>query len=60
VALKSMVILQNLITTNHRESGESKDNLKLTEVVVVTMGIGYREQLVHDFSQYLRSCSEVK
>ena len=26
VALKSMIILQNLITTNHRKSGKSKDD----------------------------------
>ena len=31
VALKSMIILQNLITTNHRKSGKSKDDLKLTD-----------------------------
>ena len=37
VALKSMIILQNLITTNHRKSGKSKDDLKLTELDVVTM-----------------------
>ncbi len=43
VALKSMIILQNLITTNHRtERGKSKDDLKLTELDVVTMRIRYR------------------
>ncbi len=42
VALKSMIILQNLITTNHRKSGKSKDDLKLTELDVVTMRIRYR------------------
>ena len=44
VALKSiLIILQNLITTNHRtESGKSKDDLKLTELDVVTMRIRYR------------------
>ena len=36
VALKSMIILQNLITTNHRKSSKSKDDLKLTELDVVT------------------------
>jgi hypothetical protein len=36
VTLKTMVILQNLITTNHRKSGRSKNNLKLTEIIVVT------------------------
>ncbi len=42
VALKSMIILQNLIRTNHRKSGKSKDDLKLTELDVVTMRIRYR------------------
>ncbi len=37
-----MMILQNLITTNHRKSGNSKDDLKLTELDVVTMRIRYR------------------
>ena len=37
-----MIILQNLITTNHRKSGKSKDDLKLTELDVVTMRIRYR------------------
>ncbi len=32
-----MIISQNLITTNHRKSGKSKDDLKLTELDVVTM-----------------------
>jgi hypothetical protein len=35
VALKSMVVSQNLITTNER-SGRSKNNLNLTEIIVVT------------------------
>ena len=48
VALKSMIILQNLITTNHRKSGKSKDNLKLTELDVVTMRIRYRVNRVLD------------
>ncbi len=39
VALKSIIILQNLITTNHGKSGKSKDDLKLTELDVVTMPI---------------------
>ena len=42
VVPKSMIILQNLITTNHRKSGKSKDDLKLTELDVVTMRIRYR------------------
>ena len=32
-----MIILQNLITTNHRKNGKSKDDLKLTELDVLTM-----------------------
>ena len=42
VALKSMIILHNLITTNHKKSGRSNDGLKLTELDVVTMRIRYR------------------
>jgi hypothetical protein len=42
VALKSMIILQNLITTCHRKSGKSEDHLKLTELDVATMRIRYR------------------
>ncbi len=42
VAPKSVIILQSLITTNHRKSGKSKDDLKLTELDVVTMRIRYR------------------
>ncbi len=42
VALKSMIILQNSTTTNHRESGKSEDDLKLTELDVVTLQIRYR------------------
>ena len=34
-----MIILQNLITTNHRKNGKSKDDLKLTELDVVTMRV---------------------
>ena len=30
-----MIILQNLLTTNHRKSGKSKDDLKLSELDVV-------------------------
>ena len=41
VAVKFMIILHNLITTNHRKSGKSKDDLKLTELDVVTMRIRY-------------------
>ena len=37
VDLKSMIILQNLITTNHRKSWRSKNNLKLNEIIVVTI-----------------------
>ena len=37
-----MIILQNLITTNHRKSGKNKDDLKLTELDVVTMRIRFR------------------
>ena len=48
VALKSMIILQNLITTNHRKSGKSKDDLKLTELDVVTVRIRYRVNGVSD------------
>ena len=36
VALTFMTILQNLITTNHGENGESKYDRKLTELDVVT------------------------
>ena len=42
VAIKSMVILRNLITTNHRRSGRSKNNLKFTEIIIVTTWIRYR------------------
>ena len=41
VAVKPMVILQNLITTNHRKSGQSKNHVKLTEIIVVTTLIRY-------------------
>ncbi len=43
-----MIILQNLITTYHRKSGKSKDDLKLTELDVVTMRIRYRVNGVSD------------
>ena len=56
VALKSMVILQNLMTTNHRKSGRSKNNLKLTEIIVVTTWIRYR---VNGVSLSLRSDVEL-
>ena len=36
------MILQNLITTNHRKSGKSKCDRKLTELDLVTMRIRYR------------------
>ena len=36
LALKFTIILQNLITTNHRKNGESKYDRKLAEVDVVT------------------------
>ena len=42
VALKFMIILQNLTTTNHRKSGESKYDRKLTEFDVVSTRIRYR------------------
>ena len=42
VALKFMIILQNLTTTNHTKSGESKYDRKLTEFNVVTTRIWYR------------------
>ena len=52
VALKSMIILHNLITTNHKKSGRSKDGLKLTELDVVTMRIRYRVNGVFKFSRH--------
>ena len=39
VALKFMIILQNLMTTNHRKISKSKYQRKLTELDVVTKGI---------------------
>ena len=42
VALQFMIILQNFITTNHRKSGKSKYDRKLTELDVITMRIRYR------------------
>ena len=39
VALKFMIILQNLTTTNNRGSGESKYDRKVTELDVVTTRI---------------------
>ena len=42
VALKFIIILLNLTTTNHRKSGESKYDRKLTELNVVTTRIRYR------------------
>ena len=37
-----MITLQNLKTTSHRKSGESKYDRKLTELDVVTTRIRYR------------------
>ena len=42
VALRFMIVLQNLITTNHRRSVKSKYDRKLTELNVVTKRIRYR------------------
>ena len=42
VALKFMIILQNLTTTNQRKSGKSKYDRKLTKFDVVTTRIRYR------------------
>ena len=42
VALTFVIILQNLITTNHRKNGGSKYDRKLTELDVVTTRIRYR------------------
>ena len=42
VALKFMITLQSLTTTNHGKSGESKYDRKLTERDVVTTRIRYR------------------
>ena len=39
VALKFVIILQNLIKINHRKSGKSKYDRKLTELNVVTTRI---------------------
>ena len=39
VALKFMIILQNLTTTNDRRSGESKYDRKVSELDVVTTRI---------------------
>ena len=36
VALKFMIILQNLTTTNQRKSGESKYDRKLIKIDIVT------------------------
>ena len=36
MALKFTIILQNLITANHRKNGESKYDHKLVEIDVVT------------------------
>ena len=42
------MILQNLTTTNHRQSGESKYDRKLTELDVVTTRVWYRVNGVSD------------
>ena len=42
VALKFMIILQSLITTDHRKGGESKYDRKLTELDVATTRIRCR------------------
>ena len=39
VGLKLMIILQNLITTDHRKSGKSKHDRKLAELDVVSTRI---------------------
>ena len=41
LALRLMIVLQNLITTNHRRSVKSKYDCKLTELNVVTKQIRY-------------------
>ena len=41
VALRFMIVLQSLITTNHRGSVKSKYDRKLTELNVVTKRIRY-------------------
>ena len=41
-ALKFVIILHNLIKTNHRKSGKSEYDRKLTEFDVVTTRIKYR------------------
>ena len=52
VALKFVIILQNLIKTNHRKSGKSKYDHKLTELNVVTTQIWYCVNGVKDYNQY--------
>ena len=42
VALKFMIVLQNLTTTNQRKRGERKYDHKLTELNAVTTRIRYR------------------
>ena len=58
VALKFMIILQNLTTTNHRKSGESKYDRSLTEIDVVSTRIRYRanEVLVEIFFNCISLC----
>ena len=49
VALKFMIILQNLTTTNQRKSGEGIYVRKLTKLDVVTARIRYRVNGVSDY-----------
>ena len=53
VALKFVIILLNLLKTNHRKSGESNYDRKLTELDVVTTRIQYR---VNGVSVYAGRC----
>ena len=42
IPFKTMIILQNITTTNHRKSGEREYDSKLTDLDVVTTRIRYR------------------
>ena len=63
VALKFIIILQNLMTTNHRKSGKSKFDRKMTEPDVVTMNrVQYKRALclriMHAYYSFVSSkCS---
>ena len=46
-----MIIEQNLTTTNHRKSGESKYDRKVTELDVVTTRIRYHVNRVQVFAK---------